>query len=41
MMIHNEPLSPMKRVRKVGHSKPNKDDYELNLRTSLNSPKKN
>lgn len=40
-MIQDNLYTPIKRTKKTLHDQSNKDDYDINLRTSINSNKKN
>lgn len=40
-MNTNDSYSPVRKLKKSSYQTPNKDDYDLNLRTSLNVQKKN
>lgn len=39
-MIQESLFTPMKRTKKLSVDQNNKDDYDINLRTSVNSTKK-
>lgn len=40
-MISNNSYTPIRRIKKPSYDTSNKDDYDINLRTSLNVPRKN
>ena len=40
-MIQNSSFTPIRRIKRNPFDSTNKDDYDINLRTSLNSNKKN
>ena len=40
-MIQDNLFTPMKRTKKLPIDQNNKDDYDINLRSSINSTKKN
>lgn len=40
-MIMNDFSTPVKKIKKLSYDISNKDDYDINLRTSMNVPRKN
>jgi hypothetical protein len=40
-MITNNSYTPIRKIKKTSYDTTNKDDYDINLRTSLNVQRKN